>query len=55
MSARDLFHQVVRHALEKENWQITHDPYEYPHPIPSTYPKPPQRTRQPSLGYPYSR
>jgi hypothetical protein len=27
MSARDLFHQVVRHALEKENWQITHDPY----------------------------
>jgi hypothetical protein len=27
MSARDLFHQVVKTALIKENWQITHDPY----------------------------
>jgi hypothetical protein len=27
MSARDLFHQVVKTALKKENWQITHDPY----------------------------
>lgn len=27
MSARDLFHQVVKTALQKENWQITHDPY----------------------------
>jgi hypothetical protein len=27
MSARDLFHHIVRIALEKEGWQITHDPY----------------------------
>ena len=27
MSARDLFHDAVRHALEKEGWTITHDPY----------------------------
>ncbi|MEA5479748.1 element excision factor XisH family protein [Pseudanabaena galeata UHCC 0370] len=27
MSARDLFHQIVKTALQKENWQITHDPY----------------------------
>lgn len=27
MSARDLFHQVVKNALQKESWQITHDPY----------------------------
>ncbi|NUN65483.1 fatty-acid oxidation protein subunit alpha [Pseudanabaena biceps] len=27
MSARDLFHQLVKTALQKENWQITHDPY----------------------------
>jgi hypothetical protein len=27
MSARDLFHQVVKNALQKERWQITHDPY----------------------------
>lgn len=25
--ARDIFHPVVREALEKENWRITHDPY----------------------------
>jgi XisH protein len=24
--AKDLFHDVVRHALEKEGWIITHDP-----------------------------
>jgi hypothetical protein len=27
MSARDLFHQIVKTALQKENWLITHDPY----------------------------
>jgi hypothetical protein len=32
MSACDLFHQVVKNALQKENWQITHDPYGL-HPI----------------------
>lgn len=26
MSARDKFHDAVRHALEKEGWTITHDP-----------------------------
>lgn len=25
--ARDLFHNSVRTALEKEGWTITHDPY----------------------------
>jgi len=30
MSARDLFHQIVKTALQKENWQITHDPYGLP-------------------------
>jgi hypothetical protein len=25
--AKDLFHDVVRRALEKEGWTITHDPY----------------------------
>ncbi|NJK73799.1 MAG: fatty-acid oxidation protein subunit alpha [Richelia sp. CSU_2_1] len=27
MSRKDRFHQAVRHALEKENWLITHDPF----------------------------
>ncbi len=27
MPARDIFHQQVKHALEKDGWQITHDPY----------------------------
>ncbi|WP_017661883.1 element excision factor XisH family protein [Baaleninema simplex] len=27
MSARDAFHQVVKTALIKEDWNITHDPY----------------------------
>lgn len=27
MSARDRFHELVRTALEKEGWVITHDPY----------------------------
>jgi len=27
MSARDLFHHIVKNALEKAGWQITHDPY----------------------------
>ena len=27
MPARDLFHNIVKTALQKENWQITHDPY----------------------------
>ena len=26
MSARDAFHQVVKNALQKDSWQITHDP-----------------------------
>ena len=25
--ARDLFHNIVKTALEKEGWKITHDPY----------------------------
>lgn len=25
--ARDKFHQIVRMALEKDGWEITHDPY----------------------------
>ena len=28
MSTRDLFHQAVRTALEKQQWLITHDPLE---------------------------
>ncbi len=27
MSARHKFHQLVRTALEQEDWTITHDPY----------------------------
>ncbi|NMF57257.1 XisH family protein [Pseudanabaena yagii] len=27
MPAKDLFHQLVKTALEKEGWTITHDPY----------------------------
>jgi hypothetical protein len=27
MPARDFFHRLVRIALDKANWQITHDPY----------------------------
>ena len=30
MSRRDLFHDAVRRALEKEGWMITHDPYLLP-------------------------
>jgi hypothetical protein len=26
MSARDIFHQVVKQALQKDGWYITHDP-----------------------------
>ncbi|GAB3497840.1 hypothetical protein GCM10027341_18550 [Spirosoma knui] len=26
MPAKDVYHQVVRTALEKDSWQITHDP-----------------------------
>lgn len=26
MSARDFFHEVVKIALQKDGWQITHDP-----------------------------
>ena len=26
MPAKDVFHQAVRHALEKDGWTITHDP-----------------------------
>ena len=27
MAAKDKFHLAVRHALEKDGWTITHDPY----------------------------
>ena len=27
MSAKDAFHEVVKTALQKDGWQITHDPY----------------------------
>ncbi|WP_008309140.1 element excision factor XisH family protein [Leptolyngbya sp. PCC 6406] len=27
MPARDTFHNAVRHALEKDGWTITHDPF----------------------------
>jgi len=27
MAAKDIFHDAVREALEKDSWQITHDPY----------------------------
>ncbi len=27
MAAKDTFHQTVRLALEKDRWQITHDPF----------------------------
>ncbi|NET52157.1 MAG: fatty-acid oxidation protein subunit alpha, partial [Merismopedia sp. SIO2A8] len=27
MSARDLFHQVVKTALQKDGWRVTNDPY----------------------------
>jgi hypothetical protein len=27
MSAKDLFHHAVKHALEKDGWTITHDPF----------------------------
>ncbi|MCY7366784.1 MAG: XisH family protein [Chamaesiphon sp.] len=26
MSAKDIFHDVVKEALEREQWIITHDP-----------------------------
>jgi hypothetical protein len=27
MPARDLYHEIVKTALQKEGWKITHDPY----------------------------
>jgi len=27
VSAKDAFHEVVKTALQKDGWQITHDPY----------------------------
>ncbi len=27
MPAKDVFHDATRHALEKDGWTITHDPY----------------------------
>ena len=27
MAAKDKYHNQVRHALEKDGWVITHDPY----------------------------
>jgi hypothetical protein len=29
MSAKDLYHEIVKEALEKENWIITQDPYNF--------------------------
>ncbi len=26
MAAKDIFHEVVKKALQKDGWQITHDP-----------------------------
>jgi hypothetical protein len=28
--AKDIYHQAVRNALEKEGWTITHDPFRIP-------------------------
>lgn len=27
MSARDIYHNTVKHALQKDGWTITHDPF----------------------------
>lgn len=27
MSAKDVYHEVVKHALRKDGWVITHDPF----------------------------
>jgi XisH protein len=27
MSRKDQFHEAVKHALEKDGWLITHDPF----------------------------
>jgi hypothetical protein len=27
MPAKDRYHEAVKHALEKDGWAITHDPY----------------------------
>ncbi len=27
MPAKDIFHNLVKHALEKEGWRITHEQY----------------------------
>lgn len=29
MSRRDFFHDAVKHALQKEEWHITHDPLKF--------------------------
>ncbi len=29
MSAKDVFHEVVKRALQKDGWQITHDPLSF--------------------------
>jgi hypothetical protein len=28
--AKDIYHKIVREALEKEGWKVTHDPYFIP-------------------------
>jgi hypothetical protein len=28
--AKDIYHQAVRSALEKEGWIVTHDPFRIP-------------------------
>ena len=30
MAAKDIFHDVVKSALQKEGWEITHDPLTIP-------------------------
>lgn len=27
MSAKDIYHDTVKHALQKDGWKITHDPF----------------------------
>jgi hypothetical protein len=31
MGRRDYYHDALRHALEKDGWTITHDPYPLPY------------------------
>ncbi len=35
--AKDLFHDTVKRALQKEGWRITHDPYPLRYGVVSRY------------------